>query len=52
VEARIVGEGCVVEVNAKIGKGAVLGKVYISLYNDGIRRLTKLIAALQDWTVM
>jgi dynactin-6 len=27
VEAKRVGEGCVIEVNAKIGKGAVLGKV-------------------------
>jgi dynactin-6 len=30
VEAREVGEGCVIEVNAKVGKGSVLGKV--SLY--------------------
>lgn len=27
VEAKRVGEGCVIEVNAKIGKGAVVGKV-------------------------
>lgn len=26
VEARRIGEGCVIEVNAKVGKGAVLGK--------------------------
>ena len=27
VEAKRIGEGCVIEVNAKIGKGAVVGKV-------------------------
>ncbi len=27
VEAKKIGEGCVIEVNAKIGKGAVIGKV-------------------------
>jgi len=27
VEAKRIGEGCVIEVNAKIGKGAVLGRV-------------------------
>jgi tetrahydrodipicolinate N-succinyltransferase len=27
VEARSVGEGCVIDVNARVGKGAVLGKV-------------------------
>ena len=27
VEAKSVGEGSVIEVNAKIGKGAILGKV-------------------------
>lgn len=27
VEAKRVGEGCIIEVNAKIGRGAVLGKV-------------------------
>lgn len=27
VEAKSVGEGCIIEVNAKIGKGVVLGKV-------------------------
>lgn len=27
VEAKSVGEGCIIEVNAKVGKGAVLGKV-------------------------
>ena len=27
VEAKRIGEGCVIEVNAKIGKGAVIGKV-------------------------
>jgi len=26
VEARRIGEGCVIEINAKVGKGAVLGK--------------------------
>ena len=30
VEAKIVGDGCVIEVNARIGKGAVLGKVRLS----------------------
>jgi dynactin-6 len=29
VEAKEVGEGCVIEANAKIGKGAILGKVGI-----------------------
>ena len=27
VEAKRIGEGCVIEVNAKIGKGVVIGKV-------------------------
>jgi len=27
VEAKSIGDGCVIEVNARIGKGAVLGKV-------------------------
>jgi dynactin-6 len=27
VEAKVVGEGCVIEVNAKVGRGAVLGRV-------------------------
>lgn len=26
VEAKNIGEGCVIEINAKIGKGSVLGK--------------------------
>src|SRR5271163_2909031 len=30
VEARRVGEGSLIEINAKIGKGAVLGKVWLS----------------------
>jgi dynactin-6 len=32
VEAKRVGEGCVIEMNAKIGKGAVLGKVRCEFY--------------------
>lgn len=30
VEAKRVGEGCLIEVNAKVGRGAVLGKVYFT----------------------
>lgn len=35
VEAKIVGEGCVIEVNARIGKGAVLGKVCATILHHG-----------------
>lgn len=34
VEAKLVGEGCLVEVNAKIGRRAVLGKVCFLLPNS------------------
>jgi dynactin-6 len=33
VEARMVGEGTIIEVQAKIGKGAVLGKVISALHH-------------------
>jgi len=33
VEARTVGEGTIIEVQAKIGKGAVLGKVISALHH-------------------
>jgi dynactin-6 len=34
VEAKSIGEGCHVEVNARIGKGAILGKVCCHLLGD------------------
>jgi dynactin-6 len=36
VEAMEVGEGCVIEVNARVGKGAVIGKVLLILFDQGI----------------
>lgn len=38
VEAKRVGEGCVIEVNARIGKGAVLGKVRATIFCDSNER--------------
>lgn len=29
VEAREIGDGCLIEVNSIVGKGAVLGKVHL-----------------------
>lgn len=37
IEAKRVGEGCLIEVNAKIGRGAVLGKVCSGLEGRGRR---------------
>jgi dynactin-6 len=36
VEAMEVGEGCVIEVNARVGKGAVIGKVLLILFDQEI----------------
>jgi dynactin-6 len=27
VEAKVIGEGCAIEVNARVGRGSVLGRV-------------------------
>lgn len=49
VEAERVGTGCVIEVNARIGKGAVLGKVCLYSTQDLGRRWLR-EAALQGRT--
>jgi dynactin-6 len=51
VQARKVGSGCLIEINAKIGRGAVIGKVscfYIQIYPHSLTW----IKALQDRTSM
>lgn len=49
IEASRVGEGCLIEVNARIGRGAVLGKVFVF---PSVERVWLTDAALQDRTVM
>jgi dynactin-6 len=36
IEARRIGEGCLIEVNARIGRGAVLGKVCVFSSVEGV----------------